>query len=236
VGKYVDLHVIPPPDDKVSCERMAELLSTAHFTTVGLTISTGLLNERIKLMRRTFEEHGVNTALRVDLCPSSRAELLRLLRRFRNLYDVVAVKCLNQQVATVSCRDRRVDVVFFDAANRSLRFSHSFARLLHGAIEFNVVSDLMDQHEGTSFSRVRRAIRVATEHHVKVLLSSGARSYEMVRSPFQISGLATSLGLNQHESIRGVSSMPLSIITGNREKRTPAYVEEGVKIVVPPGR
>jgi len=236
VGKYLDLHVIPRPEDTESCERMADLLSTARYATVGLTVATGLLNERIRSMRRIFEEHDVNTVLRADFKPGSRTELLRLLRRFRNLYDVVAVRCLNQQVATVSCRDRRVDVVFFDVGNRNLRFSHTFARLLRGAVEFNLVSDLMNQGDGWVFSRTRKAITVAREHHVNVILSSGARNYEMVRSPFQISALAMTLGLTQEESIRGVSSTPLSIVTENRKKRAPEYVEEGVKIVVPSRR
>jgi len=232
VGKYVDLHIIPPPEETRSCERMADLLSIVHYGTVGLTTPTGLRNERITSMRRIFEERGVSTVLRADFKPNSRTELLRLLRRFRNLYDIVAVQCMNQQVATVSCRDRRVDLVFFDPANRNLRFSHTFARLLRGSVEFNLVSDLTDQGNTWAFSKIRKAITVAAEHHVKVVLSSGARTHEMVRSPFQISSLATTLGLSQEDSIRGVSSAPLAIVTENRKKRSPEYVEEGVKILV----
>ena len=215
---------------------MADLLSTAHYGTVGLTVATGLLNDRMRSMRRIFEDHGVGTVLRADFKPSSRTELLRLLRRFRNLYDVVAVRCVSQQVATVSCRDRRVDVVFFDVANRNLRFSHTFARLLRGAVEFNLVSDLAGQGDVWAFSRIRKAIMVAREHHANVVLSSGARNHEMVRSPFQISALAMMLGLTREESLRGVSSAPLAIVTENRVKRSPEYVEEGVKIVVPSRR
>jgi RNase P/RNase MRP subunit p30 len=123
--------------------------------------------------------------------------------------------------------------VFFDIANRNLRFSHTFARLLRGAVEFNLVSDLTAQDDPWVFSRFRKAIMVAREHHVNVVLSSGARNYEMVRSPFQISALAMSLGLGHEESIKGVSSIPSAIVTQNRKKRSPQYVEEGVKIVVP---
>ena len=236
MGHYLDLHVIPGPDDLVSCERMAVLLSTARYSTVGLTVATGLLNDRVRSLRRIFEEHGLTTVLRADFKPDSRTELLRLLRRFRNLYDLIAVKCVNQHVAAVSCRDRRVDVVFFDVANRNLRFSHTFARLLHGAVEFNLVSDLMGQGDGWAFSRIRKAISIAQEHHVNVILSSGARNSEMVRSPLQISALAMCLGLTREESIRGVSSAPMAIVTENRRKRAPGYVEDGVKIVVPARR
>jgi len=212
---------------------MADLLSTARFGTVGLTVATGLFHERIKSMQRIFEDHGVGTVLRVDLKPNSRTELLHLLRRFRNLYDIVAVRCVSQQVATVSCRDRRVDVVFFDAGNRNLRFTHTFARLLRGAVEFNLVSDLVDRGDVWALARMRKAVTVAKEHQVNVVLSSGARNYLMVRSPIQMSGLAMTLGLTQAEAIKAVSSTPSAIVTDNRRKRSPEYVEEGVSIILP---
>jgi RNase P/RNase MRP subunit p30 len=123
-------------------------------------------------------------------------------------------------------------MVFFDGASRNLRFSHTFARLLRGAIELNLVSDLINRDDGWAFTRVRKAIRIASEHHAKIVLSSGARSFEMIRSPFQLSALAITLGLNTEESIRAVSSTPSAIVAANRTKRASEYVEEGVKIVV----
>jgi RNase P/RNase MRP subunit p30 len=58
----------------------------------------------------------------------------------------------------------------------------------------------------------------------------------MVRSPLEISALATVLGLKEEESIKGVSSLPSSIVVENRKKRSSEYIEEGVTIVVPRGR
>jgi len=236
MGKNIDLHVIPRVEDRRSCEQMAELLKTARYSTIGLTVPTGLLNDHVKSLRLVFEQHGVDTALRADFSPPSRTELLRLLRRFRNHYDIIAIKCVNQRVATVACRDRRVDVVFFDPANRNLRFTHTFARLLRGAVEFNVISDLAPQADSWAFARVRKALAVAREHDNSGVLSSGARNCEMIRSPFQLSALATTLGLPREKAIRGVTSVPESIVAENREKRAPNYVEEGVKIVVQSGR
>jgi RNase P/RNase MRP subunit p30 len=83
---------------------------------------------------------------------------------------------------------------------------------------------------------VRKAISVAQEHHINVVLSSGARSFEMIRSPSEISALATTLGMRHEDSIRGVSSLPSSIIAENLRKRAPEYVEEDVKIVLPSRR
>ena len=236
MGKYLDLHIHPPAEDRQSCQRMAELLSAVHYSTIGLTIPTGLMHDRVKPLQRVFEQYGVSTAPRADFSPTSRTELLRVLRKFRNLYDIVAVKCLNQRVATVACRDRRVDIVYFDVANNSLRFTHSFARLLRGAIEFNLISDIVERADSWTFSRIRKAMGIAREHRVEVVLSSGARSCEMIRSPSEISALATALGLTEEESIRGVSSAPSSIVAENRKKRAADYVEEGVKIVVPSRR
>jgi RNase P/RNase MRP subunit p30 len=215
---------------------MAQTLKTAGYSTIGLTIPTGLLPERVKSMRQTFEDHGVATALRVDLGSASRTELLRSLRRFRYAYDVVGVKCVNVRVATVASRDRRVDVVFFDPVMQNVRFNHSLARLLHGAFEVNLIASLLTLTDIGILFRLRRAIAVAQEHNVKVVLSSGARNAEMVRAPRQLSAIASTLGLSESASVAGVSSIPLSIIAENVKKRLPECVEQGVKIIVPSRR
>jgi len=215
---------------------MAQTLRTAGYSTIGLTIPTGLLPERVKSMRKTFEDRGVATALRIDLGSASRTELLRSLRRFRNAYDVVGVKCVNARVATVASRDRRVDVVFFDPVMQNVRFNHSLARLLHGAFEVNLIGSLLTLTDIGILFRLRRAIAVAQEHKVKVVLSSGARNAEMVRAPLQLSAIASTLGLSETASVAGVSSIPLSIIAENVKKRKPECVEEGVKIIVPSRR
>lgn len=211
---------------------MSQILRTAGYSAVALTIPTGLLPERVSSIRQIFQDQGIDTALRIDLGSPSRTELLRSLRRFRNAYDVVAVKCANARVATVASRDRRVDVVFFDPLIRSVRFSHSLARLLHGALEINLIASILSSTDSDIFSRLRKTIAVAQEHNVKVVLSSGARTAEMVRAPLQLSAIASTLGLGETASTAAVSLIPASIITENAKKRKPEYVEEGVRIIV----
>lgn len=211
---------------------MAQILRTAGYSAVGLTIPTGLLPERVNSIRQIFQDQGIDTALRIDLGSPSRTELLRSLRRFRNTYDVVAVKCANARVATVASRDRRVDVVFFDPLIRNVRFSHSLARLLHGALEINLIASILSSTDSGILSRLRKTIAVAQEHNVKVVLSSGARTAEMVRAPLQLSAIASTLGLGETASTAAVSLIPASVITENAEKRSPECVEEGVRIIV----
>lgn len=212
---------------------MAELIRIAGYSAVGLTIPTGLLRERITLLKNVFREAGLETALRIDLTSTSRMELLRLLRRFRNSYDVVAVKCVNPRVATVACRDRRVDVIYFDHTNRAVRFTHPLANLLRGAIEFNLVSTLLKESRGEVLSAVMKQCAIAREHKVRVALSSGCHHPELVRSPLQICALASAMGLSEMQALAGVSSTPLSIIKRNLAHRSPQFVEEGVRVVLP---
>jgi len=228
---FVDLHVIPRVDDKQSCQRMAELLHLAGYSAVALALPTGLLRDRVTSLGRLFEDVGIGTVSRVDLTANSRSDLLKLLRRFRTLYDVVAVKCANQVVASVACRDRRVDLIYFDPANPKVRFGHQLASMLRGAVEFNVISTFLGETRKEIFSRVAKEAAVAREHGSKIVLSSGCWSPVAVRSPLQISAIGASIGLSREQCAQGVREVPLSIIQRNQERRSRLFVEEGVKIV-----
>jgi RNase P/RNase MRP subunit p30 len=220
-------------DEENSSKRMAELLRTAGYSTVALTVPTGLLRDRLSSLRRIFEREGLETFMRVDLTANSRIDLLRLLRRFRNAYDIVAVKCVNQRVAPVACRDRRVDLVFFDLRNSRVRFGHALASLLRGALEFNLISTFLGETRSEIFSRVAKDAAIAREHRSTIVLSSGCQSSMMIRSPLEISAIGMAIGLSREQSGHGVSDAPLSIIRRNSERRARGYVEEGVKLVSP---
>ena len=143
---------MPRVDDVKSSRRMAELLHLAGYCVVALSMPTGLMRDRASEVRRLFEDEGIQTIIVVvDLSVNSRADLLRLLRRFRNAFDIVAVKCMNQAVASVACRDRRVDVVFFDPRNFRVKFVHPLASLLSGALEFNLISTFLGGDEERDF-------------------------------------------------------------------------------------
>ena len=228
--KFVDLHIIPPVDDIQSTTAIAESLRIAGYSLVALTLPTAALNERWKDVRHCYAQVGIETVPRIDLSCPSRYELLKLLRRFRNQCDVVSVKCTNQNVAAVACRDRRVDVVFFDPNNRNVKFTHTLAKLLTGALELNL-SSLLKSQSLDALRKAMRHIAVAREHKVRVILSSGSASRHTVRSPMQVSAVGVMLGLTETESAAAISSIPSSIIESNTERRSPLYVEEGVRVV-----
>jgi RNase P/RNase MRP subunit p30 len=142
----------------------------------------------------------------------------------------MSVKCTDQNVAAVACRDRRVDVVFFNPNNRTVKFTHTLAKLLTGALELNL-SSLLKSQGWDALTKVMRYIAVAREHKVKAVLSSGSASRHMVRSPMQVKAVGVMLGLTETESAAAISSIPSSIIKSNMERRSPLYVEEGVRVV-----
>jgi RNase P/RNase MRP subunit p30 len=234
--RYVDLHVVPHVDSDNVCIYTAETLRIAGYSVVGLAMPTGLMPDRIRSIHRLFHERGLETTSRVDLTASSRMELLRLLRRFRNSCDIIGVKCLNQAAATIACRDRRVDLVFFDPGNRRIRFNHSLANLLHGAVEFNLSQLLVSDISSDVLSRFAKEMGIAHVHDTRVVLSSGSASSENVRSPLQMAAIASALGLSKEQSLLAVSKTPLSIIARNIEKRSSSYIEEGVKVLLPKAR
>ena len=202
----------------------------AGYRSVALTIPTAILNEYSKTLTQCFVKVGLETVSRIDLTCSNRYELLKLLRRFRNQYDLVSVKCTNQNVAAIACRDRRVDIVFFDPNNRNMKFTHTLAKLLNGALELNL-SFLLNRESGDVLNKAMRHMAVAREHRVKVVLSSGCTSPKMVRSPMQIRAVGVTLGLSEAQSAEAISSVPSSIIESNLQRRSPLYIEEGVRLI-----
>jgi len=227
--KFTDLHVLPKVDDIESSRKMAESIRVAGYRSVALSLPTGLLNAQARAVKECFEKAGLATYSRIDLVCANRHELLRLLRRFRNQYDVVSVRCANQNVTTVACRDRRVDVVFFDQ-NRNIKFTHTLANLLNGALEFNL-SFLLHRESLEAINRAIRQTAIARDHKIKIILSSGCTSSIMVRNPLQIRAVGITLGLTDSEATDAISSIPHSILQSNSERRSSFYIEEGVKII-----
>lgn len=225
--------MLPRVEDENSTRRLAQVLSLAGYTDVGLTIPTGLMRDRVKQLSRIFREQGVDPATRIDLNSTSRAELLRFLRRFRSSYDVVSVKCANSNVATVACRDRRVDVVFFDPMNPKVRFNHSLANVLRGAFELNLSSILLSKNNDLILLRMAKEASIGRQHGTNVILSSGCASPSMVRSPSQVASVALMLGLSADQSRLGLTELPFSLIERNILRRSNEYVEEGVRVVMP---
>jgi len=228
--EFLDLHIIPKVDDESSCTRTAQLLALSGYNAVGLTVPTGLLRGRLEILRDCFQDSGVEVFLRVDLTCSKREELLKLLRRFRPTFDIIGVKCTNHSLALVAARDRRVDLIFFDSATRNVWFDDSIANVSNATLELNL-STLFEMANHLILTKLMKDVRIARRHNVDMVLSSGATSPLLVRTPIQQAAIAEILGLSKQQAINGVSTIPSRLIKANVERRSRNYVEEGVKTV-----
>jgi len=228
LDKTVDLHVIPRVEDEKSCIQTAQLLGTAGYRAVAVTVPTGLMKARARSLRAFFVDAGIEVFFRIDLSCAHRQELLKLLRRFRSLYDVVSVKCDNHALGLVAARDRRVDIVFFDPSKRNVWFDHSIANVSHAAVEFNMSTVLS---ESTFLGKSMKEVNIAKQHKVRMVLSSGCSSPLMIRTPSQLSAMGMVLGISGDQARDGVSAVPCAIVEKNAERRTKEYVEEGVKVI-----
>jgi len=228
--EFLDLHIIPKVDDESSCTRTAQLLALSGYNAVGLTVPTGLLRGRLEILRECFQDSGVEVFLRVDLTCSKREELLKLLRRFRPTFDIIGVKCTNHSLALVAARDRRVDLIFFDSATRNVWFDDSIANVSNATLELNL-SILFEMANHLILTKLMKDVRIARRHNLDMVLSSGATSPLLVRTPIQLAAIAEILGLSKQQAINGVSTIPSRLLKANVERRSRNYVEEGVKTV-----
>jgi RNase P/RNase MRP subunit p30 len=218
---------MPRVEDEQSCIKTAQMLKAAGYRAVALTLPTGLLKDRVRSLRNHFANSGIELFVRIDISCANRQELLRLLRRFRNVYDVVAVRCVNHTLGLVAARDRRVDIIFFDPLKRNVWFDHSIANVSRAALELNV-SSLYS--ESILITKLMKEIDIARQHKVRIVLSSGCTSPLMIRTPEQLSAIGMVLGLNVRQASDGVSAIPWSIIEQNVERRSKEYVEDGVRV------
>jgi len=227
--EFLDLHVVPRVDDESSWKLTAEMVALSGFSLIGLTVPTGLLSSRLDALRNCFQDSGIEVFVRVDLACSKRDDLLKLLRRFRSTFDIIGVRCTNHNSALVAARDRRVDLIFFDSAARHIWFDDSIANVSNAKLELNL-SALCEAPNHLILSRFMKDVTVARRHKVEVVLSSGATSPLLLRTPNQMVAIAEILGLNKQDAIDGLSAIPSSILTSNVERRSKNYVEEGVRI------
>ena len=228
------MHVIPNVGDETSCAQAAQLLAMSHYKAVGLTVPTGLLNDRLKIIRNCFLNSGFEVFLRADLNCSNRMELLKLLRRFRSAFDIISVKCTNHNIALVAARDRRVDLIFFDYARRNVWFNHSIANVSNATLEVNA-SALLEARDHLVLTRLMKDVNSAQQHGVDIIISSGCTSPFMVRAPAQLLGIGMILGLNKAEALNSVSFTPSRIVRRNIERRSKNYVEDGVRVIARSG-
>jgi RNase P/RNase MRP subunit p30 len=227
---YADLHMCPPLDDAANARSMADVLGGLETAVVGLVVPPDRLTPTPPAMN-SFRDAGLDVVKRLNLKPRSREELLRNLRRFRTMYEIVAVSCSTQSVSRVAVRDRRVDIVRFPKEGPGSSLRRNLANACRAALEFNMSELTQGPGYEARLGRLRREIEIAAEASTPVIGSTNASNPVELRAPRDVAAVLHMLGLPLEAAMEGVSEIPLAIVKRNRLRMDEPQLEEGVRIV-----
>ena len=235
---FADLCLKPPLENREVQAKMAELAKQIGFSMIALAFQVGTSSEAISSTMSRYRDLGLDAVARLNITPRSRDELLRLLRKWRRKFEIIAVECVSPKSSLVAARDRRVDLLYFQPFESRLGFQRSIAKLCNAAFEINV-SPLTRPRTSTKLAvlfKLSNEIAIAKDYGIPTVLSSGAENQFMLRSPKDLAALATMVGLDLDEALDAVSKNPISIVERNRSKLRPSHVAEGVKVMRVPKR
>ncbi|HID17135.1 TPA: hypothetical protein EYP26_02435 [Candidatus Bathyarchaeota archaeon] len=229
--KYCDLHLRPKDLTEENLTEVARLLNEFGFKVVGLTFPVSANAGKIERAKEIFKGFNVDLAPRADLRPKNREELLRLVRRLRRRFEVVGVECPSSQVAAVAARDRRVDIIYFPLTNLRVRFKHTTAHVSTSALEINLAELIPLKSRNSVIERVRSEVLIAKKNGIPIVISTGATSSLLIRAPREMAACGLLFNLKFPEALDSVSTIPVAIIERNRDKLSPSYVAEGIRVV-----
>jgi RNase P/RNase MRP subunit p30 len=226
--RYADLHVMPPLKDREKQSMMAHLLKTMGFSLVGLTFPAGTALAIIAALRAAFQEIGLETALRFDLSPNSRRELLDLLRKVRPVIEIVAVECSSREVLRTAVRDDRVDIFFLNSYDKDLKLDAALFRNHRPAFELSFAKLLQLGLSSHLILRLRRIMRIAMHLRLPIIVSSGASSPLQIRSPRQLASITKWLCPSLDDPSSCISENPMLVTANCKRKIMAGFVENGV--------
>jgi ribonuclease P/MRP protein subunit RPP1 len=228
--KFADIHVKLRDLNNDVLTRTGQLAYEMGIDLLGIVVPNIVDKAELSTIKSTVGKTGVDTVIRIDLNPKDRNQLLSNLRSARKRFEIVAVECRSLQVATVACRDRRVDIVSFPINSLRIRFRESLARVCRGSVELDMAPLILTEEPSRHviLSRLRDDVLTANRNHVPVVLSSGADNPLLLRAPRELAAIGTLFGLDSEEALDSVSRIPFGIMERNRKKLSAGYVSIGV--------
>jgi len=213
--------------------KIANLVAELGFKLIGLTIPQRMNEKELALNKKFFIDAGIDVALRINLLPKTRNELLDHLRKFRRKAEIISVVCTDQKIVPTAVRDGRVDLVLFNPSDFRIKFKKSTASICNAAYEINLswILKLPQPFRINAIKKLAKEVLIAKENGVKIVVSSGADDIFSLRAPREMAAFLVTLGLKQEEALDAVSKTPFSIVENNRFKLSPLFIAKGVKLV-----
>ena len=235
--KFSDLHLCVPLMNLEQTRKMIRKSYELGYGQIGVPFPSNIKQDTVDRLRQVCEEFDLDLVTRLDLEPKSSSALLRSLRRFRRMFEIVYVVCNSKSVARQAAKDSRVDLLssrtlepkkrFFDSAGAELA-SKSCA-----AFEINMAQVLSSEGfvRVRLFSSLRREVATAKKFGVPLVISSGATNLLLLRKPQDYASLAFSFSIDSSLALEALSQNPISRVEKNRKKLSADYVAPGVRII-----
>jgi RNase P/RNase MRP subunit p30 len=229
--KFVDLHIRPNLESINELEGMIKTASYLGFSALGIAIPLDKCNE-IGSIKKICLSYGIDFVSRLDIVPRDRSSLSRDLEKFRSSFEIIGVN----YVPSIVENDKRIDMIFFSGTIPPRAFFSKEARaaaesLISFEINLGNFIKLDGLNRAEYLSRLGIAVYFARKARMKIVVSSGAETKYLLRSPRDLAFLATSFNLEFKQAVKSVSDIPLGLINGNRLRSSSNYIEEGVKLV-----
>ncbi|MDW8040170.1 MAG: RNase P subunit p30 family protein [Nitrososphaerota archaeon] len=235
--RFADLHLQPNLSDVEQTKNMLSKASELGYRLVAVPLPTVSIENFAKKLTTTCQENKLDFSSRLDLKPKTPRELTQQLRKFRRRVEIVAVICESKEVARQAAKDHRVDLLNFPATDPRKRFfdkaeaelaSSSIAAL---EIDIKPLLTLKGPARIRLLAALRREVAVAKDHHVPIVISSGAASPLEMRKPMEMAALAALFDLDKPAALEAVSKTPFTIFKRNREKLKHNFVAPGIRLI-----
>lgn len=231
--RYIDLNMDMELFLEDSPSKVAEEIKKSGFHGIAISATPQADINNLMPIKEDLRKRKLDVALRVNFEPKSRLELLKFLRRNRRRYEIIGIKPLTNELAIISARDHRVDVIYYDLNNKRVMFRESTAHVCKCALEIQIRQLLLLQSQGNLYkilSRLIKEIEIAVEHDIPIVVASSAKKIWEIRAARDIAALGKCLGLSEEYSLDTISKNPMEIISRNRIKLSRKQVMEGVRL------
>lgn len=232
--RYVDLGIDSRTVDPRDLEDMIEIAGSLDYSALGIKLDPEVRFRGLEFLRRLSDRSGLDLVARVDLSPRRKARFLRDLKEYRSAFGIVAVRTVSEYMSRVVLHDDRVDLISIGSQASAKAFNASIAKLLalkHKVLEIELSGLILSRGltRVVMLSRMRRWISLARRFGARVVVSSGAASKYLLRSPLDQASIAHILGMNISEALDSLSIVPDSIIERNRNRLDSRCISPGVR-------
>jgi ribonuclease P/MRP protein subunit RPP1 len=235
--KFSDLHLRVPLADLEQTKKMFAKSSELGYNQIGVPFPPNIKQDTINRLRQAAEEFSLDFVTRLNLEPKSSNELLSGLRRFRRMFEVIAVVCNSKNMARLAAKDTRVDLLCFRTFDPKKRFFDRAEAELASKSSASFEIDMAAILGSEGFVRIRflsclrREVETARKFNVPVVISSGAADALFLRKPQDYASLAFLFSMDLSPHMEAFSKNPIGLVERNRKKQSAEYVAPGIRIV-----